>query len=546
MSPGEQRSAWKRWLSLGINVTLFGVAIAILHHILTEYHVSDVVTSLRRIGWAWIWASVALTVLGYAALIGYDYLSLRIAGHPIAVRRMWSASFVSHAVQNSAPMSIVAGSGLRYRLFSRLGVSGSETAAVVAGNLLTFVIGLFAVAGLSFVIAPIPIPAMFHLPFKSLQPVGVTFLLLVVGALVFSQFGSGSVRFFRWQLDLPRASMLRAQLGVSVADWLLSSTALYVLVAAAGPVSYPKFLSGFLLAQIVTQVIPLPGGIGVFEAAMLLLKPQELSAPVETAALLVYRGVYYLAPLFFATAILALEASNKHGRDTTPAVRLAREVSPHLFAVLTFIAGFMLLAFNTVREQSQGLQWLGHLLRLAVIEGSHFIGSLVGMGLLLLAFGLERRLRSAFHLTVGLLFLGIPAALLRAVDIPSAAVLTVLLMLLLMARREFDRTIPITDEPLNAGWVAAVVVAVAGIGWLGIYLQVRHQYTRSLWWRFALDQDAPRTLRVAISVLMAVVIFIAARLVSRARRSRNVSGRAKQASATSHVKTPRRAGTRRS
>jgi hypothetical protein len=53
-------------------------------------------------------------------------------------------------------------------------------------------------------------------------------------------------------------------------------------------------------------------------------------------------------------------------------------------------------------------------------------------------------------------------------------------------------------------------------------------------------------LRVAISVLMAVVIFIAARLVSRARRSRNVSGRAKQASATSHVKTPRRAGTRRS
>lgn len=511
-------SVWRRRLSLAINVGLFAVAIFVLRKILREYDVTEILASVDKISWSWIGASLVLTILGYGALVGYDYLSLRIAGHPVSLGRMWSPSFISHAVQNSAPVAIVAGGGLRYKLFSRLGISGSETAAVVAGNLITFVIGLFAVAGISFIVAPVSIPPRFHLPITSLRPLGVVFLVLVVAALLLSEFGRGSIRLWRWKLDLPRGAMLRWQLLVSIADWLLSSTALYVLIIANGPVSYAEFLSGYLLVEIVTQVIPLPGGVGVFEAAMLLLRPAGLSAAFETAALLMYRVIYFLIPLLVATTILAIEASGKHKRHVTPAVRLAREVTPHVFAVLTFIAGIALLVSSTAPHTSEGFQWLGHLLRLAVVEGSHFLGSLIGMGLLLLAFGLERQLRSAFHFTVGLLVLGIPTSLLRGPDVVSALLLFILLLLLITARKEFDREIPFSEEPLNAGWVAAVGVAVAGIGWLGIYLQVRHQYTASLWWRFALDQDAPRALRVTLSVLMAGVIFMVARLLSRARR----------------------------
>lgn len=535
--PPTRPSAWRRWLSLAINVALFGVAIYILRKILTEYSLAEIVRSLHHIGWLYIGASLALTVCGYAALVGYDYISLRLARHPIALRDMWRASFVSQAMQNSAPMAILAGGGLRYRLFTRLGVTGAETAAVVAGNLMTFVLGLLAVAGLSFVIAPVSIPASLHLPVKSVRTVGALFLAGVLVAAILSGRKRGTIRIWRWTFDLPDRKTLGEQLAVSVSDWLLSSTALYVLMLAGGPVPFVRFLSAFLLAQIVTQVVPLPGGIGVFEAAVLLMRPHQVTAPLATAALLVYRAIYYLGPLFAATAILALQASQQHQRDTSPAVRIAREVTPHVFAVLTFVAGLVLLVFSTVPEHWAGFSWLGDLVRLAVIEGSHFIGSLVGMGLLLLAFGLERRLRTAFHLTVGLLLLGIPAALLRAVDLVSASILAVLLLLLLTARGEFDRTVPLSEEPLNAGWLVAVLVAVAGIGWFGIYVQVSHQYSASLWWRFALDQDAPRTLRVAISVFMAALIFFGARLVSRARRRR----RSPKHAAAAHGRTRGRA-----
>ncbi|MGH7524292.1 MAG: lysylphosphatidylglycerol synthase domain-containing protein [Gemmatimonadales bacterium] len=534
-------SSVRRWLSLTLNVALFGVAALVMRKILTEYPLAEIVRSLHHIGWQFIWLSVALTTLGYAALVGYDYISLRLARHPIALRDMWRASFVSQAMQNSSPMAVIAGGGLRYRLFTRLGVSGAETAAVVAGNLMTFVLGLFAVAGLSFVIAPVSIPASLHLPVKSVRTVGALFLAAVIAAVILAGRKTGTIRIWRWKFDLPNRKTLGEQIGVSVADWLLSSAALYVLMLSGGPVPFVRFLSAFLMAQIVTQVVPLPGGIGVFEAAVLLMRPHQVTAPLATAALLVYRVVYYLVPLFAATAILALEASQRHRRDTSPAVRIAREVMPHVFAVLTFVAGLVLLVFNTLPERWAGFSWLGDLLRLAVIECSHFIGSLVGMGLLLLAFGLEKRLRSAFNLTVGLLLLGIPAALLRAVDLVSASILAVLLLLLLAARGEFDRTIPLSEEPLQAGWLVAVLVAVAGIGWFGIYVQVSHQYTSSLWWRFALDQDAPRTLRVTISVLMAALIFFGARLVSRARRRRRSP---KQASAA-HGRTRGRAARHR-
>ena len=109
--------------------------------------------------------------------------------------------------------------------------------------------------------------------------------------------------------------------------------------------------------------------------------------------------------------------------------------------------------FDTVPGNSADFQWLGHLLQLAVIEGSRFIGSLVGTALLLLAFGLERRLRSAFRLTVGVLLVGIPAAVLRSMDLVAAAVLIVLLLLLLLARANSTGRFPSPPSRSTlAGW----------------------------------------------------------------------------------------------
>ncbi len=520
--PSSSTASRRRWLSLLVDAALFGISLAVVRHVLTEYHLRTIVSAVHDISLVVLAASLVLTALGYAALVGYDYLSLRLAARPVPIHRMWIASFISHAVQNSAPIAIVSGGGVRYRLFRRLGITGAETAAVVAANTMTFIIGLFLVAGVAFVVAPIPIPASFHLPRLALRPLGAFFLVAVAAAWILARRGGGTIHVWRFHLELPDGKELLQQMVVSTADWVLSAAALYVLMAAGGPLSYPRFMSGFLLTQIVTQVVPLPGGIGVFEAAMLVLRPPSLPAPAAAAALLVYRVVYYLIPLFIAAVLLAMRSANKPKSEQQPVMRIGREIAPHVFAVLTFVVGAVLLVLTVLPSQVTGFQAFGRVLRLVVVEGSYFLSSIVGMGLLLLSFGLERRLKGAFRLTVGLLALGILSSLLRTFDVVAAALLTALLLLLLAARREFDRKVPFSREPLAYGWVAAVAIAVLGLGWLGIYLQVKGEYTGSLWWSFALDQSAPRILRVTLSVLMATGIFFAARLVVGARRTRRL------------------------
>ena len=513
-------STVRRRLSLGIDLALFGLALWVLRRVLAEYQYSDILAAIQQMGGWPIGASLLISVLGYAALVGYDYLSLRLVGRPHPVRRMWLPSFVSFAVANSAPVAILTGGGLRYRLFAGLGLTPGETAKLTAANLLTYVLGLFSVAGVAFLVTPLAVPPGIRFPIHSLRAVGALFLLIVAGTFTLSAAHRRAIRIWRWSVEVPPPRALLAQLGVAAADWLLSSAALYVLLIAAGATSYPRFLSAFLLAQIVTLVVPLPGGIGVFEAIMLLLRQPGLSVPLVAAALLLYRVCYYLLPLVAAATALIWRgtARRAEGVAPSPVEEIARTLVPQLLAVLTFLAGLWLLLFGALPHDPGRLAWLGRLLPLAVIEGSHFLGSMVGTGLLLLSWGLARRIQGAWRLTLGLVTLGIPAALLRGGDVGTAGSLMLLALALVSARNAFDRRTAMTSESFDAGWALATLLAIVTVGVLAQFARQHVEYADRLWWEFALDEDAPRALRMVVGVGLVGAVFVLGRLVAYARR----------------------------
>src|SRR5258707_12195023 len=69
------------------------------------------------------------------------------------------------------------------------------------------------------------------------------------------------------------------------------------------------------------------------------------------------------------------------------------------------------------------LGWLDRFLPLAVLEVSHFVGSVAGVALLLLAVGISRRLDASYYLTAAVLGVGIVASLLKGADYEEAAAL---------------------------------------------------------------------------------------------------------------------------
>ncbi len=294
----------KKWLLRVLDAALIVVGCWVVWRIVHEYPLHVILAALLSVPpWALL-VSAAVTAVGYVALVGYDYLSLRMVNHPLPTSKVLAPSFISFAVANNAPAAALTGGGVRYRLYRGLGLSAKKMAKVAMLDILTFVLGLFTVAGITFEASPVGVPASLDVPvFSTVRPIGLGLLALVALFLVLSAWHR-RMCILDHEIELPSLKMALAEIVVSGFDWLLSSGALYILLRSVVPLGYGRFLASFLLAQMVTQVVPLPGGIGAFEAIILLLRPANMPAPPIFAALVAYRVVYYLLPLLLAGILL--------------------------------------------------------------------------------------------------------------------------------------------------------------------------------------------------------------------------------------------------
>ena len=115
-----------------------------------------------------------------------------------------------------------------------------------------------------------------------------------------------TLRIGGWTLPSPGAPMAAAQILLGAADWLLAGAALYVLLPGAVGSSFSWFLAVFLLAQTAALVSTVPGGLGVLETVIILFFAGDSHGPAVVGALLAYRVIYYLVPLFLALLLLAV------------------------------------------------------------------------------------------------------------------------------------------------------------------------------------------------------------------------------------------------
>jgi len=150
---------------------------------------------------------------------------------------------------------------------------------------------------------------------------------------------------------------------------------------------------------------------------------------------------------------------------------------------------------------------------LPLIELSHFAGSLLGAGLLLLSQGLARRLDAAYVLTMAALGAGIATLLIKGAAYEEALVLAAILIVLSRVHSAFDRRAALFDTRFSPGWMAAVVAAVGATLWLGRFAFRHVEYSSQLWWQFELHGQASRMLRATVGASVAVLMFAVARLI---------------------------------
>jgi len=498
-----------------IGFVLFAAALEVLRSELRTVTWHGLTTDLSNIS-AWRVASaVVLTFVNYAVLTGYDFLAFAYLGKHLPPRRVAMTSFLAYAISNNIGFAMLSGASVRYRFYTRWGVSAEELSRIVFSYVVTFWLGLLLIGGLS--VARGSLPDDLGMRFRSfVGPMGWLLMLVSAGYVLAAALKLGPIRVRAIELPLPSARVALAQLAISVLDWTIAAAVLYVLVPP-GHVPFLALLGAFLASQLIGLASHVPGGVGVFEGLMVLLLKPFLPSTDLLPALIAYRAVYYLLPL--SIAAVGLVADELHQRRSQAARlgaalgELTEQLTPRVLAAFTFLAGVLLLASGATPAAPGRLSVLSRILPLGVIELSHFAGSVLGAALLLLSQGLARRLDAAYLLTVLAMVAGIAVSLLKGADYEEALVLAAILLVLWRARPAFDRRAALLDTRFSSGWIMAVVAAVGASVWLGLFAFKHVEYSHDLWWQFELHGEASRMLRASVGAGITVLLFGIARLI---------------------------------
>ncbi len=193
-------------------------------------------------------------------------------------------------------------------------------------------------------------------------------------------------------------------------------------------------------------------------------------------------------------------------------------MAPQAFAVSTFVAGAILLFSGATPARAGRMGWVNNVLPLPIVEASAYFASVAGVGLIILARGLQQRLDAAYHLTVMLLVGSVVFALTSAFDVEQSIVLLIMLILMLSSERFFYRKASILEERFSAGWIAAILSVFIG----SVMIAYSHYGARGLgadvFWRFADDAQGPRAQRSLLLAAITLGAFGVARLLRPARK----------------------------
>jgi phosphatidylglycerol lysyltransferase len=509
-----------RYLPAAAPLLVFTLAIVALHRLAGEFHLADVRSAFHAIPASAFGIAALFAAASYFLLTLYERLAARYAGSDLPYPRIAFTSFIAYSVGHNLGVSALSGGAIRIRMYSAAGVSGPQIGQIIGFGSLTFILGATVLTGVSLIADAGLAASLLH----ASQPVaigaGVVLLVLVATYVVTTAVLRKPLTVRNWNVSLPTPTVTLQQVAVSAADLLCASATLFVLLPAASGVTFSAFAGLFMVAMSAGVLSAVPGGLGVFEAAFILLLPGV--APHQLlAALIAFRLIYYALPFLISIALLVgYEAWPQRHRIAKAGAWTGRSLSliaPQATAFLCFGAGLVLLLSGSTPALAGRLAALEKFLPLSVLELSHLAGSAIGGALLILARGLYRRLDGARVVALWLLGAGIAASLLKGLDWEEALFLATVAAVLIVTRREFHRHASLLSEPLSPMWIASICIAVGASISIGVLAYRRIPFAAELWWQFAFDANAPRMLRAALVAVLVLGGFAVLHLLGPAR-----------------------------
>src|SRR5215203_3239846 len=211
--PARKSKASSRWWMSVLASAVVSLAAFLLYRTLSRYSLDQIVASVRaipaeRLGMAGLFASAS-----YICLTGFDWLALRYVGRPLPYRSAALASFTSLSIGHNIGFAALSSGAVRYRFYSRWGLTAEEVAKLILFCGFTVCLGLGILGGLALLVRPELARDITSLQLPIVIALGIACLGLAstyVGIAALHLRGQ-VIKIRNWSLEMPPLRLAVAQ-----------------------------------------------------------------------------------------------------------------------------------------------------------------------------------------------------------------------------------------------------------------------------------------------------------------------------------------------
>jgi hypothetical protein len=275
-------------------------AVYLLVSTLRQYTFDEIVGALGAIPAENFALGLGFAACSYFCLACSDAMAVRYAGKRLAFHQTALASFTALSIGHNIGMAALSSGAVRYRFYSRWGLTGEDVAKVIAFCAMTVALGIATLGAIGFYLRPDDAARMISFSPDSVSLLGAACLLFPIAYVLLATFARAPLHFRSWAFTMPKLHLAVGQVVVGTINFAFVAAALHQMLSAFADANYLKVAAASITANIASIISHVPGGLGVLEATIVHILPGAQSI----AAVIAFRVIYYFIPISIGLPLL--------------------------------------------------------------------------------------------------------------------------------------------------------------------------------------------------------------------------------------------------
>jgi glycosyltransferase 2 family protein len=296
---------------------ILGLAAFLLYRTISRYSAAEILSSVQSFPLGKLGLAFLCAAGSYLCLTGFDTLALRYVGKPLPYPKTALASFTSLSLGHNIGLAAVSSGAIRYRFYSRWGLSMAEVAKLIVFCGVTVGLGLILLGGLAILLHPELAAKTTGFSSSAMIALAIACLAVCAGYLAMAALRKQPFKFRKWEFAFPSLPLAIGQLIIGPLNFAFVAGCLHQALSAAADVSYLQTATVYVIANVTSLISHVPGGLGIIESVVLLLVPEGQLI----GALIIFRFVYFLVPLALGACLFAISEFALRKKQPERAVR---------------------------------------------------------------------------------------------------------------------------------------------------------------------------------------------------------------------------------